>query len=556
MNRGATVVVLAATMSVIGVARAAAAPAVDLGAQLDALVTPHFQADQPGAAVLVRKGDQILLRKGYGLADVERGLPMRPELVFRLGSITKQLTAAAIMILADQGKLTVSDDIRKYLPDYPTHGATITIEHLLTHTSGIPSYTDQPNFVQRMGEDVEPAALLDRFKDLPLEFKPGERMAYSNSGYHLLGLIIEKASGLSYADFVAQRIYKVLGMTHSGYGDDDRLARVRGYDRGKGGPARPARYINMKIPYSAGALVSSVDDLATWDAAISAGKLLKPQSWQRVFTAPKLKDGRTSDYAYGWLVGKIDGRRAQRHGGGIPGFSTVILRMPDDGLLVTILMNSIPGPTDVGMLAHRLALTALGKPLVDPKVVHIDPALLDRYSGVYQVPGAHKVVVRREGDHLTVKSPKGPLQEAWPESDRRFFVKDWPVRFAFTSNDAGAVSALAITLPSGKVEQAVRTGEKVPPARQVISAAPDYLERFVGEYRLAPTFAIAITREGKQLFAQATDQPRFELFPSAPNEFFLKEVDAQLVFSRKGDQPAHELVLHQNGKRMAGKRVK
>ena len=443
----------------------AAEPSVT--AQLDALVAVHVRPDAPGGAVLVRKGDQILLRKGYGLGDVEGRVPVRPEQVFRIGSLTKQLTAAAILLLADEGKLSVRDDIRKHLPGYPTHGATITIEHLLTHTSGIPSYTDLPGFRLWMSKDIEPPDLVREFRERSLEFQPGERMKYSNSGYHLLGLIIEKASGKSYADFMRDRLWKPLGMSHSSYGDDPRLPLVKGYEvGGPGGPVRPAPVINMKIPYSAGALVSSVDDLARWDAAIREGKLLTKESWLAMFSPGRLKNGSRTSYAYGWGIGKVDGRPAQSHGGGIPGFATHILRLPEDRLLVVVLFNSLPPPVDAGTLAHRLALTALGKPYVEPRVARIDPALLDRYPGVYRAssPGAVPLFVRREGDHLTLQPQGGMRMAAWPESETRFFVKDRLTRLSFVvERGAGPARALQLTKSNGETDQCVRTTEKLPP---------------------------------------------------------------------------------------------
>jgi D-alanyl-D-alanine carboxypeptidase len=465
IDRGVSGAGRLALVGLIGLVPALAGPvaaAPDPSQQLDAEMVSHFRSDQPGAAVLVRKGDRILLRKGYGLAEVGKARAVRPEQVFRLGSITKPFTAAAIMILADEGKLSPGDDIRKHLPAYPTHGATITIEHLLTHTSGIPSYTEQAGFQQLLAQNIEPPALVARFKDLPLEFAPGSKMEYSNSGYHLLGLIIEKVSGKTYAEFLAQRIFSPLEMTHSGYGDDPKLDRVAGYSRDQKGPVQPAPPINMKIPYSAGALVSSVDDLARWDGAIRAGKLLKKASWERVFTPARLPDGRRTDYGYGWNLSKLDGRPVQRHGGGIPGFVTHFLRMPAEDLLVVVLMNSLPGPTDPGLLVHRLALIALGKPMIDPKVVALAPAVLDRYVGVYRHPDRGDVVVRREGDHLTVQPRRGPPLAAWPESERRFFVKGHPVRFAFVVGPGGAATELEITRPGGEIDRAPRTSDKPP----------------------------------------------------------------------------------------------
>src|SRR4051812_1339464 len=213
-----TLIAVAAAAAVVAVAAPASA-ASDVSAQLDALVAPHFAADGPGAVVLVKKGDQILLRKAYGMANVELGVPMRPELIFRLGSVTKQFTSAAIMMLVDEGKVALGDDIRKYVPDYPKKAATVTLEHLLTHTGGVPNFTDLPAFDKRAREDLSHGEVLALFKDLPLDFAPGEKWKYSNSGYYLLGMVIEKVSGKSYAELLSERIFKPLGMAQTSYDD-------------------------------------------------------------------------------------------------------------------------------------------------------------------------------------------------------------------------------------------------------------------------------------------------------------------------------------------------
>jgi CubicO group peptidase (beta-lactamase class C family) len=358
--------------------------ASDLAAQLDAIVAPHFKPGEPGVAVLVKKGDQILLRKGYGLAEVELGVPVRPEHIFRLGSVTKQFTAAAIMMLVGEGKLALTDDLRKYVPEYPQKSAKVTIEHLLTHTSGVPSYTDQPGFGKRTREDLSHAELLATFKDLPLEFVPGEKWHYSNSGYYLLGMVIEKVSGKSYAQFLDERIFKPLGMTHTSYGDDERIipGRVSGYGR-EGDKFSNADFISMTVPFAAGSLVSSVDDLALWDRAIRDGKLLGKAGWARVFTPAKLKDGSSSHYGFGWVVGALQGRPTLWHNGGIPGFNSAIVRLPGDGVVAIVLCNSIPAQVVPEDLGFRLAAAAIGKPLVEPNAIKLEPAALDRYVGVY-----------------------------------------------------------------------------------------------------------------------------------------------------------------------------
>lgn len=288
-------------------------------------------------------------------------------MVFRLGSMTKPFTAAAIMLLADEGKLDVTDDITRFLPDYPTQGKTITIENLLTHTSGIKNDTDIPSFVDNVTADLSVQQLIDFFKDEPLGFDPGSRYAYSNSGYVLLGAIIERISGLSYASFMAQHIFEPLGMTHTAYEGHERgiAKRVEGYNRD-----RKAMPLSMTQPYAAGALVSTVDDLARWNAAIAAGKLLRPETWRQVFTPYTLKNGKTTSYAYGWLIGEVKGRQTVEHGGAIPGFSSYLIRLPQEKIFVSVLTNNdrfnilsllaakFKG-NDPGVLAARLAAKTL-----------------------------------------------------------------------------------------------------------------------------------------------------------------------------------------------------
>jgi D-alanyl-D-alanine carboxypeptidase len=529
--------------------------ASDLTAPLDAAVAAHFPSSQPGAVVLVKKDDQILLRKAYGLADMELAVPMRPELVFRLGSVTKQFTAAAIMLLVDQGKISLQDDLRKYVPSYPKHDQTITIENLLTHTSGVPSYTSQSAYIAKARQDMTHEQLLATFKDLPLDFPPGQKWSYSNSGYYLLGMVIEKVSGESYAQFIDKHIFKPLGMSHSGYGDAERIVpgRVAGYDR-QDDTTLNAEPISMKPPFSAGALISNVDDMALWDRAISDGKLLKKQSWARVFTRAKLKDGKPTDYGFGWVITEWQGHRIVAHEGGIPGFNSEILRMPDDHVLVVILCNSSPAPTDIDALALKLAAQAIGKPLVDPKAVAVAKTVLDRYAGVYKVDEQHRAIVRRDGDHLTLQPAGGPLLDLTAESDTKFFVRDTPLRLSFTLEGAGNVTSLDVLQPDGSFAHRARTNEPLPAERATVKVDAKILESYVGDYELAPDFVIGISREETRLFGQATGQPRFEMFPSSPTEFFLKVVEAQVSFHKDAKGQVDSLVLHQNGRDMPGKR--
>ena len=282
----------------------------DLASRIDAIMAP-FASDQPGAAVIVVKDGRVLFRKAYGLANLETQTPMQPEMVFEIGSITKQFTSTAILMLAEQGKLALADDVRKYVPELPDKGALITIEHLLTHTSGIKDYTEDPKWPALWRQDLTPAQVLDLVKDAPLDFPPGTKWRYDNTGYTLLGMILEKASGIAYAEFIRTNIFEPLGMTHSLYGSFSAIIpnRAAGYTKGEKGAWENAPYLSMAQPYAGGSLMSNVDDLVTWDAAVSAGKLLSAASWAKAFTGYRLTTGEDTRYGFGWQLGNVQRSR-------------------------------------------------------------------------------------------------------------------------------------------------------------------------------------------------------------------------------------------------------
>src|ERR1700674_1313387 len=246
--------VLAALAVVAHEASGGAAARPEIVGQMDALLSGAYRPGAPGAAVLVMKDGMPLLRKGYGLANLELGVPIRPEMVFRIGSITKQFTAVGILMLVKEGKLALDDEITRFLPDYPTHGQKITVETLLTHTSGIQSYTDMPSWLALWRKDFTVPELVALFKNEPMRFKPGEKWEYDNSGYILLGAILEKVSGKSYADSARRRFFEPLGMKHSYYGADEPIipGRVTGYEKRDHGFGNAA-YLSMTQPYAPGA---------------------------------------------------------------------------------------------------------------------------------------------------------------------------------------------------------------------------------------------------------------------------------------------------------------
>ena len=541
-----------------GIPAAAAPKPAPLTAAIDALLKSAFPADRPGAAMIVTKDGQTLFRKAYGMADLELGVPLQPDMVFRLGSITKQFTAAAILMLAEEGKLSLQDPIEKHLPRYPTQGHTITIEHLLTHTSGIQSYTDMPGWMtSRILSPMTVQELIDGFKKEPMQFAPGERYAYNNSGYILLGAIVEKASGKSYEAFVRERIFQALGMTASYYGSTEPIIpkRAPGYTQ-EGDQPRNAGYLSMTQPYSAGSLLSTVDDLARWDAALYGETLLKKASLEKAWTPYVLKSGKPTGYGYGWGVSKLRGRRAIEHGGGIFGFSTYAVRLPDERVYVAVLCNSDRPAAWPGYVAKKIAALVVGDPFPEPVPITLDPRILERYTGVYRIDEGSTWTVTVENGRLYTQRSGGERQEVRPSSETEFFYDKSLTHLRFVV-DAGARATEMLMYPDGadEPERAPRIAD-APAERTVAKVDPAAYDAYVGEYELTPGFILTVTREGDRLMTQATGQEKVEVFPSSETEFFLKVVDAQITFVRGPGGTVDQLVLHQGGRDMPAKKRK
>lgn len=431
-----------------------------------ALLDSEFKAEEPGTAVLVARHGQALYRGGRGLAHVELGVPIAPHMIFRLGSITKQFTAVALLMLVQEGRVSLEDEITRYLPEYPTQGHRITVEHVLTHTSGIKSYTGMPEFWPQSRRDVSLDELIAFFKDQPMEFAPGERWNYNNSAYILAGAVIEKVTGQPYGEFVAQRICDPLGMTHTSYDQTSRLVpgRVAGYQRGTSG-FENAAYLSMTWPHAAGALMSSVDNLLLWDEALYTDRLLPRTLLERAFTSARLNDGTATGYGLGWMVGTYNGHRTVSHGGGIHGFITHALRLPDEHLFVAVLMNAMRLDVSPSFLAVRLAGLALGEPFQQPQAVSLAPDVLEAYTGVYEQWDATTQTVTRDGDTLFVQSSEGGDRAALvPLAEGEFVLARDPLpRLRFPRDAAGAVSGLEVHNPlGGPVALFARTTKPLP----------------------------------------------------------------------------------------------
>ena len=357
--------------------------AQDKAKQIDQLLSKYNEYGQFNGSALVSENGKVIFKKGYGSANMEWNIPNQPDTKFRLGSISKQFTAFLLVKLAEDGKLKLDVPITTYLPDYPkANGDKITIQHLLTHTSGIPNYTSAPNFFKEKSRNpYSPEEFVKTFSSLPLEFTPGERFNYSNSGYFLLGYIIEKVSGKTYEQYLQEIILTPLKMVNTGYDHSDVILKNRaaGYEK-QGKKIVNSAYLDMSVPYAAGSLYSTVEDLYIWDQALYTTKLLSEKSMESLFK-PYIKAGGGS-YGYGWFLeeapnGDKPKLKIIEHGGGINGFNTVISRVPADKNLVVLLNNT--GGTILDEMNAGIRAILYNQPFDQPKK-SLALELLDVYS--------------------------------------------------------------------------------------------------------------------------------------------------------------------------------
>ena len=560
MKKRAFLLTLAVILAFLSFSRplgAQAAGEKELAAKIDAVMSAVYKAGEPGAAIIVRKNGRTIIRKGYGLADLELGVAVEPDMVFRLGSITKQFTAVSILMLAEQGKLRLQDEITKFLPDYPTQDRTITVEHLLTHTSGIQSYTDMPEWLPLMRKDLTLKELIDMFKDKPMQFEPGERWAYNNSGYILLGAIIEKVSGQTYEAFLETNIFKPLGMKQSYYDSTERIIprRIPGYQKGQGGFVN-APYLSMTQPYAAGSLLSTVDDLAVWSDAVFSGKLVKKEWLGKAFMPYKLKNGESTGYGYGWFTSDFSGHRSIEHGGGINGFTTYEMTFPEDGIFLGILANSAIEDRAPEPRAVKIAWLTLGLPEPERKTVTLAVRDLEPLTGVYVNDRKQEYYVRREGEKLFAQRQGGGKSELLASSPTVFFFQESPATLEFLKDAAGRVTGARIKARLGPAQVFTRTEKPLPAEKKAAAVDPKTYDSLAGDYELAPGFIITILRRGDKLISQATGQPEVELFPESETRFSLKVADAQVDFVKDADGRVTGLVLHQGGQDMPAKKIK
>lgn len=500
----------------------------------------------PGVTVLVARGDQLLYKGARGLASVELGVPMQPDQLLRIGSVTKQVAAAALLRLIDNGQAKLDDPLSKYLPDYP-NGSKITLLQLLNHTSGVKSYTGIAGYMGNpVRRDLSTAELIKEFKDLPVDFAPGEKWAYNNSGYVLLGAVIEAISGSSWHQSIDDLLLKPSQINSVHYQAGDRLFKgmAQGYTLNGQGQVAPAGFISMTQPQAAGALIANTEGLWRWNQALHGGKLISKASYERMVTPEGA--AKANNYGFGISAGKLRDQVMLSHGGGIHGFVSMLNYLPASQTTVVVLRNSDGPGFAVDTVARKLAAFAIGEPFADPKPVAVPVEQLKMAEGLYSRDDKQTRTLRVKDGVLHSQRGNGGVTALIPLGQDRFAFPDSLSELALERSDGGSVVALRVfNNGESRGERWVLSGS-LPQERVYVSLDAAQKQALVGDYS-APQLRIRIFVDAQgRLMGQAVGQPAFELQAGSSRQLFVPQVGAQLDFGPDAG-PVATLTLTQNG---------
>ncbi|MBB5205504.1 CubicO group peptidase (beta-lactamase class C family) [Inhella inkyongensis] len=523
---------------------ALAAPAQTLSAYAEQLLDEQgIKKDGPGLTLLVAQGDKLLYQGARGMASVELGVPLKPEHRMRLGSITKQFAAATLLKLIDEGKASLDDRLSKFLPDYP-NGQAITLAQLLNHSSGVKSYTGIAGYmVNPIRAQLSTAELVKVFKDLPVDFAPGQQYRYNNSGYVLVGAVIEALSGKSWHQTLDAALLKPQRVDVRYPGEQGLIAgQAQGYSRGESGELATAGLVSMTQPHAAGALVGNVESLWRWNQALHGGKLLQPASYQRMVTPEGAAQG--ARYGFGIGTDSLRGQLMLQHGGGIHGFSTLLVYQPEAQLTVALLSNSDSAGLSLDLIARKLAAKALGKPYPAIRPVKLDSGALQAYEGVYSADGGKLSRTLRVIDGVLTSTRTGsrPIKLTPLGGDR--FAFEGSVAQAQIERSAQGATLAYYPDAEGQADRWAKVAEL--PQQLAVALKPAELQALVGEYVGAQIRMRIFLDEQGRLKGQVPGQPVVSLTAQSARELQVVEVDARLSFSAEPDK-ALSVTLKQGG---------
>jgi CubicO group peptidase (beta-lactamase class C family) len=514
----------------------------------DKIVDQSWKADEPGAAIIVTEGGKTVYERGRGLADLQAKRAITPATVFRMGSITKQFAAATLLQLVAEGKLSLDDPLTKFISDYPQPGGSATVRQLLNHTSGIQPYTGIPGWMTEanVNKPYTTEQLVDVFKKLPSPTKPGEAWAYNNSGYILVGAIIEKVTGKPWYEAVHERIAVPLHLKtlRYGVGEEGVENMAKGYSRTEDGSYKPAEKIHMSVPGAAGSLIGTVGDMAAWANALHHGKVLNAASYRGMTTKTKTADGKEMPYGFGLQLDGLRGHPTIGHGGGIYGFISSSIYVPEKDVFVAVFTNSAPPATAPDNVAAKLAMLAIGDPFPDFETQPVDLKAVEPLFGTYHVAstGDERVFLARD-NKLFVRI-QGAETEVYPAGNGRFFYEGGTNWFEIELAASGP-EMKTYWQGASDAETAIRSGP-VPADEKPADVPRSTLEHYAGTYSVGGQDAvISLGEDG--LSVKLGPQPSLKLIPRSPTEFTVEKVGAGVVFNGPAGAPATSMTIHQGG---------
>lgn len=530
------------------------------------LINRSFLADKPGAAILVARGDEVLLRAARGLGDYESQKPLSADSLFRIGSVTKQMTAAGLLLLVEAGKVRLDDPISKYVPGL-TEGDRITLHQLLNHTSGIRNCTNLPGYLDGVVRDLNTQEVIDLFRKEKSDFAPGSSWSYSNSGYILIGAVIESVSGKSWHSYLADALFRPLAMANTGYGHDPAISsrQVNGYSYHKG-EIVPKRAMSMTQPHGAGAIVSTLEDLHRWNRALHEGRVLKNETYQKMITPVGAAAGAGANYGYGIFTDMLRTRNSLYHGGRIFGYACLLTYVPGADISVVILENndSSEGSESSYTLTRRLAALAMGDPYPEQRTIPVDAARLKEAEGVYRFAGDVTRVVRVVEGVLTAQRDRGPRRPVNAISTDDYLYEDGFNRFKMERDPGGKIKSMRFyPKGDGPGEIGQRSEEPLPDEHVGTKLSKPEMERLTGDYSRGG-MKLRVFIKGETLLAQLEGQDPVTLRAVSSTYFDVIETAANLEFpavkaqdSGRDAPPPHadEVTMRQNGREMTLKRV-
>jgi CubicO group peptidase (beta-lactamase class C family) len=500
--------------------------------------------EMPGIAVLVAKDEKVLYRKAFGYADTKNKILAIPETKFRIGSVTKQFTAAAILKLQENNLLSVDDKLSKFIPDFP-RGDEVTIHQLLTHISGIHSYTGNNDFLDKVTKTITPDSLVNAIKKDPYDFNPGERMLYNNSGYFILGYIIAKVSGKPYDVYLKETFFDPLHMDNTGV----HHAGIKLEHEAKGYANNNNRYeeaLNWDMSWAggAGAIYSTVDDLLKWNQALYGGKVLNEKSMKQALTPAILKNGNAPSMKYGYGLGlnTYRGEEIIGHSGGLHGFITQLSYYPEEKLTVVMFSNTDQPQVnfDPTKIAEAFLWNKMDKQTSYAELTE-KPKNLQLLTGRYEIMHAGVLTVTTEADKLYAQLSGQPKFEIFPLSDTEFFWKVVDARIKFMKDDKGEINE-AVIFQGGQELKGKKLKDET-----IATIDPAILDNYTGRYKLNDNIIVTLTKENNKLFAEPTNQPKVELLPLSETDFVIKELNAKIAFAKDENGKVNKIKLNMNG---------